>query len=357
MTYKRFFFFAFNVILSVSLSSTAFSETHSKSTCIQTGSPVFTIIAPKVPLPNLQSGEVKTFEFDVKNVSDRDIDIRKLKANCSCTSPSIEPKMVKAGKTAKLTLHVDTTGRSGSLNLFPLAVVTADEKTFTIESDLKVTLSKNIVLSPVRWDFIGVPKDQSAQSILELKFDRPVDSSSIEVFSGDKIIRCTLLPVKDNLNKIKELKSKYKNYKILIDITATFEEKFITRNVELLIKDFDGRNRVFDIPVTIQKTPDVRILPKRIFLGIMQEGVSKHKKFTIKHSLKKDISLRKIIAPKGIEIEYSAKNALASMINVDIDIKLNTINEVAGEFSLSCMIDSPKDKEVIELPCFFVSGN
>ena len=68
------------------------------------------------------------------------------------------------------------------------------------------------------------------------------------------------------------------------------------------------------------------------------------------------ITLRRIYAPEGVTVKYDTKVVSDSELSVDIDVKIDKTIDSAGEFALSCEIESPKGKDIVKLPCFFVTS-
>jgi len=102
--------------------------------------------APKIDLDNTikdfgeqQVGTFVTTTFKITNKGKNELQILSLKAQCSCTTPSIDKNTLKTGESAVLTVKFDLLGHAGVLQK-PVTIYTNDPKNPTLDVLVKAKL-------------------------------------------------------------------------------------------------------------------------------------------------------------------------------------------------------------------------
>ncbi|HEX8254863.1 MAG TPA: DUF1573 domain-containing protein, partial [Thermoanaerobaculia bacterium] len=109
---KRFF----SMTLALALTVTApFAVAQEKASTEAAKGPRLTLTEPIKDFGTVPKGQKLDWSFEVKNTGTTDLEILAAKPTCGCTVADFD-KVIKPGKTGKVSAHVDTTNFAGPIS-------------------------------------------------------------------------------------------------------------------------------------------------------------------------------------------------------------------------------------------------
>src|SRR5687768_12334158 len=105
--------FAMTLVLALGLTA-PFAVAEEKASTDAAKGPKLTLVEPLKDFGTVAKGSKLDWAFEVRNTGTTDLEIISAKPTCGCTVADFD-KVIKPGKTGKLSAHVDTTNFSGPI--------------------------------------------------------------------------------------------------------------------------------------------------------------------------------------------------------------------------------------------------
>ena len=118
----------------------------------------------------------------------------------------------------------------------------------------------------------------------------------------------------------------YEEFKLNTSVKVADNERVLNEKISLVVRNFKGYDRTFDIPISGRIVPVVRAIPERLFLGYIKTPIEITKELIIKHEKGENIQITASKCPKNVEITYKVKNISQSEKKLDISIKIQKIS-------------------------------
>lgn len=334
----------------------------SNATSLQTPAPekcVLQLLHDRQEPNAIQSGEILQYSFGVKNLGTDTVRIAKvLSGGCGCVKPSIKPKVLQPGQLGKLYLTIDSRGRRKAIHPLPIMVQTEDQQLIKIEGELEIKVNRNIFIAPPHIPLGEVVEGQRIRHALRVHFDYPFDPNKLSAETTSPNVDANIVPVMTSKAASSSADSimKYEDFSLNVAVKITGTEKVLNEKVSLIIREFQGRDRTFQIPISGRVVPLLRAIPERLFLGYIKPPATVAKQITIKHEKLKHIQVAMVNCPRPATITHVKKKVSPSEQKIDICINIEETNSTVGEIPITFTVVSEQTEYEVIVPCVYVSS-
>ena len=261
-------------------------------------------IKEPIAVVDVQNGENINIEVEVVNKGKEIIDVNRIvNKSCSCLSKgSIEPNKLAPGTTGRLSFEYSSTGNNVGHHLVKLAIITKNKKAILL--DVPVKISKDITVSPPNLNYGEIISGRKILETVEVISTIPLDSKQIFFCPSSEVIEISM---NEDRNSILNLANKNRmlyRYVLNIVILAKQEKGELKEHIDILIKNYKGRDRIFRVSLTGHIIPVLNVEPEFLFLGYITPAKNVHKEVVITNKENSGFEVISVNLPNNITYSY-----------------------------------------------------
>jgi hypothetical protein len=307
---------------------------------------------------DLQGGEIAEFNAEVRNISEDTVQIVLARGDCSCTKVEIQPSILEPGQLGKLHLTIDSRGKTTAIRPFPIHVKTKSQGVIKIEGNMEIRVNRNILIDPPSIELGNVVQGQRIESTLRVRSDQPFDKDKISVVASSSDVHVNIPAVPHSGSTLPASPgTQYQDVTLNASVQVIGTEGKLQEEVHLIIRDFLGCDRTFQIPISGYIVPVVRAVPERLFLGYIKAPAQITKEITIKHEMGKKIEIAAVNCPQGATITYKEKEVSASERRIEICMNIKETKGHVGTIPIVFEVMCGPTVHKITVPCVYVSSS
>jgi hypothetical protein len=280
----------------------------------------------------LQAGEKREFKVEVQNTGSTTIKIAKiLLTNCGCGGASIKPKTLDAGQIGIVSYSPNTHGLTLGRYGIRLSALKADGKVVDVEGEANYTIQRNVLVTPTMILLGTKPTGYPFEATIRV-------SVRGEDVPGNIAVRSSLPGVVGKIDPgvIRTMSARdsgvveMQEFGITISGHVPMKPGEIREEIDIILEDYKGADRLFEIPLTGRIPMDVEVMPNPVMLGYISAGQTVKRRITLLHETDRVLKLDSIEAPDWMSIQYFGGADAEGHMPVDLLVEVGAPKQSGG---------------------------
>jgi hypothetical protein len=296
---------------------------------VRAGSPVIGADALEHDFGSIDEAVQVEHVFQIKNLGDADLEIKKVEASCGCTTTQLGGSKIPPGGSTPLAAKFNPKGRRG-VQTKAITITSNDPKQPTLNLKLSATVTAEVEVQPQRVDFLDLKEDQAAERSFTVTAKEGVKFKVTGLEASGGFFSATQSVVKDG-----------SSYQVTVK-TAPPYKSGANRGLITLRTDHP-KYPTLAVPVNVQVFTDLVVVPPTIVVQVDEKKAPATVFLSVRSRSKTPFKILAVTPPYQ-EITSKVENLDASSFKLEL-ANIPTDQKMNGTF-LTIQTDAPGGKEV-----------
>lgn len=300
-----------------------------------------------------QSGEEAKKIITFKNTGKYPVKINKVfLQSCGCSSGVQGALKIMPGEQGRFSYSINTTSLKSGLHVDQIIIQTEDKKSIFAEGNFHYTIKRDVLVSPLSINLGITGKSESFKKHINITINCPDKPDNVSFSTNQKGIDINLMEYVTN--------STIDRHKYNLRIEGKTPDKYgaFQYSLDIILKSFQGKDRLFKIPIKGTVTNGILCKEKHLFIGYIKSEMLVHKQINILYPPEKSIKLLSCEVPDWIEIKKEKHTSFKEKGRLCIDLALKAVkipskNIEKDNVKITGIVGSEKFE--ISLPLIYVS--
>jgi hypothetical protein len=266
------------------------------------------------------------------------------------------PKRIDLGDVGLLTFIYNSVGKRAGIDSSEFLILTEDEKVIPFQVDILV--KRDVMLSPHSIDCGEIRKGRTVTSTIDIVSTLALDRKAIIARTSSKYITLDITDKPITNGTLIAGKGGETMYTLRLAVDAPNDWHSVEENVSIILKQYNGRDRAFQIPIRGSIVDPVRADVDRLFLGAVKVQREINKTILVSNIDNKSIEIVSVGPPKElavpVKISYTESGQSISQKKLDIQFVFDSIDSKVNQFPINVLAKSGDEVYKLRIPCLFI---
>jgi len=311
------------------------------------------IVGRQEDILDIHSEELFKVNVPVKNYGADKVRIRAVvNADCGCGAGTSSVHELEPGQTTDVQMMLRTQGETKEgLRAMRLLVRTEDGGVLPVGGDWKYWFKRDVIVDPVALAFGKVQCGQSVSRTISVSILSDTQPREVAVVSTIEALSAKLMNVHPMPNS-----ARGSIYDIMVTGVVPEAQGPMRGAVQIIAKEFKGRNVSFEVPVTLDVASAISIDPEQLFLGYLRSSQSVSKTLRL-HSIQGKVVMESVEGPSWLNVAIEAQTPVDDGVLASLKFRPTNTNVKSGSIVLTLQCAVNGKKLPVRIPCVYVIGN
>ena len=206
-------------------------------------------------------------------------------------------------------------------------------------------------MSPPNLNYGEIISGRKILETVEVISTIPLDSKQIFFCPSSEVIEISM---NEDRNSILNLANKNRmlyRYVLNIVILAKQEKGELKEHIDILIKNYKGRDRIFRVSLTGHIIPVLNVEPEFLFLGYITPAKNVHKEVVITNKENSGFEVISVNLPNNITYSYEITEILPNKKNIGINLTFDKMDNRIKRFYVNIKVKQGTEIKEFNIPC------
>jgi hypothetical protein len=306
----------------------------------------------------LQAGESRMLTASVRNDSAVPVAVAKvLLSNCGCAGGTMTPEVLQPGEIGRITFRPSTGGLKSGIGTTRFAIRTRDEKVAAVKGEATYVIRRDVGVMPASIDLGVVPSGTAFEKSLQLMITSSEQPASVLASTELPDVRVAVSAVPSGQATRGKGDLPGRAYDVRMSGLAPQQSGHFTGQIRLTLKGYQGRDRVFEVPVAGRVPEQVEVSPPQLFLGYIRGASNIAKDVAISYPTGQNLTVDSVKGAQFSDVQYTVKQIADGKLQVALGLKLDAAQVRTGSSLLQINVRLNGVPMTLQVMCVCVGNN